>query len=134
MNVLNLLFPKEFINILTQSTNLVLSAYISLNLSYVENSKPNLRTLQLSFHSIWNYHSIIRPSANDCFWKCSIKKLFLKTLHYSQKHIPKIISQRKFDYGLFTNWLRLIIPHDFSPSSFKLKRGGILPLLSKCVS
>ena len=43
------------------------------------------------------------------------------------------ISQWEFDYGLFTNLPRIIIPHDFSPSSFKLKR-GILPFLTKYVS
>ena len=43
------------------------------------------------------------------------------------------MSQCEFDYGLFTNLQRIIIPHDFSPNSFKLKR-GILPLPTKCVS
>ena len=51
----------------------------------------------------------------------------------NEKHFPKTISQWEFDYGLFTNLPRIIIPHDFSPSSFKLKR-GILPLLPKYVS
>ena len=45
----------------------------------------------------------------------------------------KTISQWEFDYDLFTNLLRTIVTCDFSPSSFKL-RGGILPLLTKCVS
>ena len=36
-------------------------------------------------------------------------------------------------YGLLINLPRIIVACDFSPSSFKLKR-GILPLLTKCVS
>ena len=51
----------------------------------------------------------------------------------NEKHFSKTISQREFDYGLFTNVPRIIVPQDFSPSSFKLKR-GILPLLTKYVS
>ena len=38
-----------------------------------------------------------------------------------------------FDYSLFTNLPRIVKFTDFSPSSFKLKR-GILPLLTKYVS
>ena len=40
---------------------------------------------------------------------------------------------RELDYGLFTNLPRIVKFTDFSPSSFKLKR-GILPLLRKYVS
>ena len=36
-------------------------------------------------------------------------------------------------YGLLINLPRIIVACDFSPSSFKLKR-GILPLLTKCLS
>ena len=39
----------------------------------------------------------------------------------------------EYDCGLLTNLPRIIIPHHFSPGSFKLKR-GILPLLTKYVS
>ena len=39
------------------------------------------------------------------------------------------ISQWEFDYGLFANLPRIIVSHDFSPSSLKLRR-GILPLLT----
>ena len=48
----------------------------------------------------------------------------------NENHFPKTISQWKFDYGLFTNLLTIIVACDFSPSSLKLKR-GILPLLTK---
>ena len=48
-------------------------------------------------------------------------------------HFSKNISQREFDYGLFTNLPTIIVARDFSPSSFKFKR-GILPLLTKYVS
>ena len=40
--------------------------------------------------SLRNYfeHLFWRTSANDCLWRCSIKKLFLKTLLYLQdKHV-----------------------------------------------
>ena len=39
------------------------------------------------------------------------------------------ISQWEFDYGLFANLPRIIVSHDFSPSSLKFRR-GILPLLT----
>ena len=42
------------------------------------------------------------------------------------------ISQSEF-HGLFKNLPRIIVPHDFFPSSLKLRR-GILPLLTKYVS
>ena len=32
----------------------------------------------------------------------------------NEKYFPKTISQWEFDYGLFTNLPRIIIPHDFS--------------------
>ena len=48
-------------------------------------------------------------------------------------HFPETISQWEFDYGLFTNLPRIIVACDFSPSSFKLKR-GILSLLKYKVS
>ena len=51
----------------------------------------------------------------------------------NERHFPKTLYKWEFDYGLFTNLPRTIVPHDFSPSSFKLKR-GILPLLTKYVS
>ena len=55
-------------------------------------------------------------------------------LNFDQKkHFPKTISQREFNYGLFTNLPRINVARDFSPSSFKLKR-GILPLLTKYAS
>ena len=38
----------------------------------------------------------------------------------NEKHFLKTISQWEFDYGLFTNLLRIIVVCDFSPSSFKL--------------
>ena len=43
------------------------------------------------------------------------------------------MNQWEFDYGLFTNFLKIIVARDFSPISFKL-RIGILPLLTKYVS
>ena len=51
----------------------------------------------------------------------------------NEKYFPKTISQWEVDCGLFTNLTRIIVTRDFSPSSFKLKR-GILPLLTKYVS
>ena len=56
------------------------------------------------------------------------------TLNFDQWiHIPKTINQWEFDYGLFTNLPIVFVACDFSPSSFKVKR-GILPLLAKYVS
>ena len=46
---------------------------------------------------------------------------------------PKNICQSDFDFGFFTNLPRIIVARDFSPSSFKLKK-GILPFLTKYVS
>ena len=46
---------------------------------------------------------------------------------------PKTTNQSEFDYGLFTNLLRIIVDCDFSRSSFKLKR-GILPFSTKHIS
>ena len=51
----------------------------------------------------------------------------------NEKLFPKAISQWEFYYGLFTNLPRTIVPHGFSPSSFKLKR-GIPSLLTKYAS
>ena len=51
----------------------------------------------------------------------------------NEKYFPKTISQWEVDCGLFTNLTRIIVTRDFSPSSFKLKR-GILPLLTKYLS
>ena len=48
----------------------------------------------------------------------------------TNEKLTKNISQWDFDFSLFTNLPRIIITCDFSPSSFKLKR-GILPLLTK---
>ena len=57
-----------------------------------------------------------------------------RALNFDQwRTFPKTISQWESDYGLFTNLPRIIKFTDFSPSSFKLKR-GILPLLTKYVS
>ena len=57
-----------------------------------------------------------------------------RTLNFDQwKTFSKRVSQWEFDYGLFTNLPRIIVARDFSPSSFKLKK-GILPLLTKYVS
>ena len=39
------------------------------------------------------------------------------------KHFPNTISQKEFNYGLFTNLPRIIVACDFSQSSFKLKKG-----------
>ena len=50
----------------------------------------------------------------------------------NEKHFPKTISQSEFDYGIFTNFQRIIVAYDISPNSFKLRR-GILPLLTKYV-
>ena len=44
-----------------------------------------------------------------------------------KKHFPKT---KEFDYGMFTKLPRIIVTRDFSPNSFKVKR-GILPLLQK---
>ena len=51
----------------------------------------------------------------------------------NEKHFLKTIRQWELDYGLFTNLPRIVKFTNFSPSSFKLKR-GILPLLTKYVS
>ena len=51
----------------------------------------------------------------------------------NEKHFLKTIRQWEVDYGLFTNLPRIVKFTNFSPSSFKLKR-GILPLLTKYVS
>ena len=50
---------------------------------------------------------------------------FERGLNFDQwKTFSENYKQWEFDYGLFTNLMRIIIPHDFSPSSFKLKRGN----------
>ena len=51
----------------------------------------------------------------------------------NEKNFPKTISQWEFDYVSFTNLPWIIVAYDFSPSSFKLKR-GILSFLIKYVS
>ena len=61
---------------------------------------------------------------------CHMNVLWILT---NEKHFPKTINQWEVDYGSFTNLLRIIVNCDFSPSSFKLKR-GILPLLRKHAS
>ena len=48
----------------------------------------------------------------------------------NEKRFWKTINQWEFCYGLFTNLPRIIVACNFSPSSFKLKR-GILLLLTK---
>ena len=60
---------------------------------------------------------------------CNVNVLFLT----NKKNVVKTINQWEFDCGLFTNLPRMIVVCDFSPSSFKLKR-GILPSLTKWVS
>ena len=57
----------------------------------------------------------------------------LQTILTNEKHFPRTISQWEFDYGLSTNLPRIVEFTDFSPSSYKLKR-GIPPLLTKYVS
>ena len=47
----------------------------------------------------------------------------LQTTITNKKHFPETTRQWKFDCGLFTNLPRIIVICDFSPSSFKLKRG-----------
>ena len=44
----------------------------------------------------------------------------------NEKDFAKTVIQLEFDLGLFTKVPRIIVANDFSPSSFKLKR-GILP-------
>ena len=44
----------------------------------------------------------------------------------------KTLSHWEFDFVLFTNLPRIVVAHDFSPSSFKPKR-SILPLMTKYV-
>ena len=61
---------------------------------------------------------------------CHAKVLWILT---NEKPFPKTISQSEFDYDLFTNSLRIVLVCDFSPSSFKLKRGTLL-LMTKYVS
>ena len=53
-----------------------------------------------------------------------------KEILTNERHFPKTISQYEFDYGLFTNLPRIIVACNFSPSSFKLKK-GILPPSTK---
>ena len=45
-----------------------------------------------------------------------------------ENHFLKTVSQCKFNYGLFTNLLRIIVACDFSLISFKLKSGIQLPM------
>ena len=56
---------------------------------------------------------------------CHVNALKLLT---NEKHFPKTISQQECGYGLFTKFSRIIVVQDFTPSSFKLKRGILLPL------
>ena len=66
--------------------------------------------------------------------KSSRSKYVIRTCHFTnERHFPKTISHWEFNYGLFTTLQRIIVPYDFCPSSFKLKR-DILPLLTKCES
>ena len=44
----------------------------------------------------------------------------------NEKHFPKTISQWEFNYGLFTNLLRIIIPQDFSRVYSKSKEVSYL--------
>ena len=60
---------------------------------------------------------------------CHVNVLKILT---NEKRFLKTISQWQFDYGLFTNLLRIVVTCDFSPSSFKLKR-DILPLFTKYI-
>ena len=60
---------------------------------------------------------------------CHVNMLYILI---NEKHFPKTINQWGFDYSLFTNLPRIIVAQDFSPSSFKLKR-GIRPLLTEYV-
>ena len=46
----------------------------------------------------------------------------------NEKYFLKTSSQQEFEYDLFTNLPRTIVACDFSLSSFKLKRGNLLPL------
>ena len=61
---------------------------------------------------------------------CHVSMLKILT---NEKHFPRTMNQWEFDYGLFTNLPRIIVARDFSPSSFKLKK-GTLPLLTQNVS
>ena len=54
---------------------------------------------------------------------CNVKVLEILT---DEKYFPKTISQVEFNYSLCANLPRIIVACNFSPSSFKLKR-GILP-------
>ena len=60
-------------------------------------------------------------------------RLRIKWFWVRVQYFPKTVSQWEFDYGLFTNLPRIIVACDFSPSSFKLRR-GVLPLLAKYAS
>ena len=59
---------------------------------------------------------------------CHVNVLYILT---NKKHFPKAISQWEFDYGPLTNLPRIIVVCDFSPSSLKLKRGILPPLIEK---
>ena len=47
-----------------------------------------------------------------------------------EKHFPKLTKRKEFGYCLFTKLQTIIIAHEFSPSSFKLKK-RTLPSLTK---
>ena len=49
---------------------------------------------------------------------CPVNVLSILT---NAKQFPKTISQKEFDYRLFTKLPRVIVARDISPSSFKLK-------------
>lgn len=62
--------------------------------------------------------------------KMFIKRIFhvnaLKILT-NEKHFPKTINHEDFDQVLCTKWSRIILAHNFSRSSFKLKKRFYLP-------
>ena len=60
-----------------------------------------------------------------------LKTFNVTMLTITKKYFPKTISQPDFGYSWFVQLLlRLIVVHDISPSSFKVKR-GILPPWTK---
>ena len=92
----------------------------------------NKRKCLFLFHDFTYLLEFIKRGSNIQEKNVVNEKHFPKTMT-NEKHFPKTISLWEFDYGLFTNLLRIIVACDFFSSSFKLRR-GILPLLTKCVS
>ena len=90
----------------------------------------------LVFHDWFPMKFVFTYNISLVWWEINSKQKKIKSSRKAYvmwtcfKFWPmKTINQWKFDYGLFTNLPRIYVASDFSPSSFKLRR-GILPLLT----